>query len=115
MGCRRQAWDSISLGLSCTERARAQSQQTGDNPAEERTLQLHRRGLRGVASMVPLPIGVSSGHTTTYGNHNPVPEAFTAPCQAAPCPCRGDSWEKGFFFPDTKTARTSQQEAAGLL
>lgn len=64
--------------------------------------------------MVLLPARVSSGHTTTYQNHKPVPEEFTALSQAAPCLCHGDSWEKGFFFATQKMPE-NHSKATGLL
>lgn len=67
-----------------------------------------------MAPTVLLPAGVSSGHTTTYRNRNPVSEVFTAPSQAPPCPCRGDGWERGFFFRHTKKHQniTAKQPAS---
>lgn len=62
--------------------------------------------------MVPLPAGVSSGHTTTYQNHNPVPEASRALSQAAPCPCRGDGWQRGFFLRHKKCQKITARQPA---
>lgn len=75
-------WTTHALSateLSPTKHGTTQPRRGPSNPTGE--------GEKSGSPMVPLPIGGSSGHTNICQNHNPVPEAFPDPSEAAPCLC----------------------------